>query len=68
MQETHDAVGDHVDGEMRRQKRYLDTKLHWQQFPKGNAVYVLFSEAQSGSFLEADDVLVRALFNLRINF
>lgn len=58
MQETHAVVRDHVDWEIRRQKRYKNTKLHWQNT-------LCISEVQSGSLIEADDVLERALLNLR---
>lgn len=48
LQEAHAAVRGHVDGEMRRQKRYHDTKVHWQKFTKGDAVYVYFPQRKVG--------------------
>jgi hypothetical protein len=48
LQDAHAAVREHVDGEMRRQKRYHDTKLNWQKFANGDRVYVFFPQRKVG--------------------
>jgi hypothetical protein len=44
----HQWAWGHVDGEMRRQKRYHDTKRKWQKFASGDKVYVFFPQRKIG--------------------
>ena len=49
MEEAHKFVNGHVQGEMKRQKRYHDSKLGWMKFIKGDRVYVFFSQRKAGT-------------------
>ena len=49
MEQAHEFVDSHVHGEMKRQKRYHDSKLSWMSFDKGNKVYVFFPQRKVGT-------------------
>jgi transposase InsO family protein len=48
MEVAHKFVRKHVQGEMRRQKKYHDKKLSWENFKPGDQVYVFFPQRKVG--------------------
>ena len=40
--QAHEIAREHIQTEMRRQKRYHDNKLFWEKFSEGDEVYVFF--------------------------
>ena len=40
--QAHEITREHIQTEMRRQKRYHDNKLFWEKFSEGDEVYVFF--------------------------
>ena len=42
MEQAHEIAREHIQMEMRRQKRYHDNKLFWEKFSEGDEVYVFF--------------------------
>ena len=48
MEQAHEIAREHIQTEMRRQKRYHDNKLFWEKFEKVDAVYVFFLRKHVG--------------------
>ena len=48
MEQAHEIAREHIQTEMRRQKRYHDNKLYWEKFAKGDEVYVFFLRKHVG--------------------
>ncbi|XP_062579619.1 uncharacterized protein LOC134241607 [Saccostrea cucullata] len=48
MEDAHRHVRENIKASMIRQKRYHDQKLSWQQFKKGDEVYVFFPVRKAG--------------------
>ena len=40
--QAHEIAREHIQTDMRRQKRYHDNKLFWEKFSEGDEVYVFF--------------------------
>ena len=48
MEQAHEIAREHIQTEMRRQKRYHDNKLFWEKFEKGDEVNVFFLRKHVG--------------------
>jgi hypothetical protein len=49
LHDAHNAVREHIRGEIYRQKRYHDAKLNCDKFGKGDKVYVFFPTRKIGN-------------------
>ncbi|MCG8032936.1 MAG: DDE-type integrase/transposase/recombinase, partial [Candidatus Thiodiazotropha taylori] len=48
MEQAHEMAREHIQTEMRRQKRYHDNKLFWEKFSVGDEVYIFSLRKHTG--------------------